>query len=311
MNKDNSEFILPFPQVVRIEPAASCNFKCIHCPTGLDLSPTGIMDMETFNKIALNLEKIITKQGHKLSVIVLYHGGEPLLNKNFFEMVSRSKKLAKLVKTVTNGSRLKDETIEKVAHSDLDQIEISLDGISAQENNRIRLNPVGATFETVAQQIISLIKKLRVKGRGVPKVFISNTQIPETLEQVEKDPKPPQYMLTAFNEVSEDINYKCTWALTWPGMPIKGLKKPIRNHCDHIVNTITIRSNGDVVACCYDLMSKLPIGNIATQDIEEIWNNKRYQGLRRTINEFKPPELCRNCDVLYKFIPILKSDILP
>ncbi len=305
----SGEHSLPLPQVIRIEPAASCNFKCIHCPTGLGMSPTGVMTIETFNQLASNLEKIVAQQKHLFKVIVLYHGGEPLLNKNFFEMVQRSKTLAKFVKTVTNGSRLNNETIEQIIDSELDQIEISLDGISAQENNKIRLNPVGSTFESVSQQVIELIKRRREKGKLLPKVLISNTQVPETVEQVENSPQPPQYMLDAFQEVTDDITYNCNWALVWPGMPIRIQDKPERNHCDHVVSTMTIRSNGDVVPCCYDLVTKMPMGNATRQSIEEIWNNKRYQGLRKAIGAFKPPALCKNCDVLYKFTPMVKSDI--
>ena len=37
-------------------------------------------------------------------------------------------------------------------------------------------------------------------------------------------------------------------------------------------NTITIRSNGDVVPCCYDLTSKLVMGNIRENSLAQIWN---------------------------------------
>jgi len=308
---EKSNYILPFPQVVRIEPAASCNFKCIHCPTGLDMSPTGIMTMETFERIARNLEAVIAKQGKPLRVIVLYHGGEPLLNKHFLEMIRRSKKLAKLVKTVTNGSRLSDEVIEEIIDSGLDYIEISLDGISAEENDRIRLNPAGATFESVSGQVISLIKRRKEKNSQTPAVSISNTQIPETEEQVSEAPHPPQHMLDRFNEVSADITYNPNWALVWPGMPIKAENRPDNNFCDHVENTISIRSNGDMVVCCYDLVSKMPMGNVLETSIEDIWNSKRYQDVRKAIDEFNPPELCKGCPVLYKFKPMVKSDIFP
>jgi len=55
------------------------------------------------------------------------------------------------------------------------------------------------------------------------------------------------------------------------------------NYCDHVNNLMTIRSNGDVVACCYDLTSKLVMGNIMKEDPFEIWNNDDYQLLRESI----------------------------
>ena len=119
------------------------------------------MSPETFTKVVSSLEKVITKQGHLFKVIVLYHGGEPLLNKNFFEMVRISKKLAGFVKTVTNGSKLNNEVIQKIIDSGLDHIEVSLDGISAGENDKIRINHVGATFDSISKQVIALIKMRR------------------------------------------------------------------------------------------------------------------------------------------------------
>lgn len=324
MTEDN-KYILPFPPVVRIEPAASCNFKCIHCPTGLDMSPTGVMSIETFEKVAANLEEIIAERKERLNatgqrdypesplfrVIVLYHGGEPLLNKNFIEMVRRSKQLAKFVKTVTNGSRLDDETIEKLINSGLDRIEISLDGVSVEENNLIRANPLNMTYDVISERIKRLIRWRNERGLSLPKVSISNTQIPETVDDVTEDPQPPLHMLQTFREVSSDITYNPNWAFVWPGMPLKIHGKPDFNHCDHVINTISIRSNGDVVPCCYDLVSKMPMGNINEKGLEEIWNSKRYQNMRRVIDKFSPPELCRGCPVLYKFKPMVKSDIFP
>ncbi len=279
--------------------------------------------METFEKIATNLEGIIAERKRRLDttgqrdypesplfrVIVLYHGGEPLLNKNFIEMIRRSKQLAKFVKTVTNGSRLDDEKIEELINSGLDHIEISLDGISAEENNFIRANPLNMTYDVISKRIKRLIKRRNEHGLSLPQVFISNTQIPETADEVIEDPQPPPHMLETFKEVSSDITYNQNWAFVWPGMPIKIHGKSDFNHCDHVINTITIRSNGDIVVCCYDLVSKLPMGNINENTLQEIWNSNRYQGVRKSIDRYSPPELCKGCPVLYKFKPMVKSDI--
>jgi len=44
--------IVPFPKVIRIEPSATCNLSCIHCPTGSYSNPVkGIMSKELFLKI--------------------------------------------------------------------------------------------------------------------------------------------------------------------------------------------------------------------------------------------------------------------
>ena len=95
----------PFPKVLRIEPASKCNLGCVHCPTGTIEMTRGVMSLEIFEKIILEIKKNV----QHIKVIVLYHGGEPFLNKNFFYMLNEIKKINKdiFVKTVSNSYSFK------------------------------------------------------------------------------------------------------------------------------------------------------------------------------------------------------------
>ena len=57
------------------------------------------MDDSVFRRVLRELE--IHKE--KIKVIVLYHGGEPLLNKNFFSMIDEIRNISRdfMIKTVT------------------------------------------------------------------------------------------------------------------------------------------------------------------------------------------------------------------
>ena len=80
---------------------------------------------------------------------------------------------------------------------------------------------------------------------------------------------------------------------------IKVFKEDLEsNYCDHVYNLMTIRSNGDIVACCYDLTSKLIMGNIFKDDPLETWKNFRYESLRKSIHEKKYKSICSNCVVV-------------
>ena len=70
--------IKDFPDVVRIEASGACNFRCIHCPTGIQPNGRKQLSKESFYFI---LEQFI-KKNFIPRVVVLYHGGEPLLNKD-------------------------------------------------------------------------------------------------------------------------------------------------------------------------------------------------------------------------------------
>src|SRR5579864_1604907 len=163
-------FVVPrLPKVVRIEPAAACNLHCIHCPTGVNKpepGERGVMSSETFAR-ALDLLRADLPD-----IVVLYHGGEPLLNKKFPDMVRQVKELGvRFVKTVSNGMLLTEPVMRGVISAGLDAIEFSLDGSSPEENNRIR---VGCDFHTVVANVKRLIDVRDEMGRATPQVFVSN-----------------------------------------------------------------------------------------------------------------------------------------
>jgi len=247
------------------------------------------MSEQTFSQIYDQIKKF------RFKIIVLYHGGEPFLNKNFFKMVKKLKPLTKKIKTVTNGSLLTDSLIYQILESELDIIEVSLDGLSPQENNFIR---VGSDYEQITSQIKKLTKIRNQKNLKKPEIFISNAQIPKNIEQTNEIKIPP-HLIETFAEIKDDIKYKECYTIMWPGMSKVGHTKPDYNYCDHIMNTITIRWNGDVVPCCFDLVNMMVMGNVLKENIEEIWNNSKFVKLRNDINQFNPPDLCRNCNVLH------------
>lgn len=299
---DDTGYAPPFPKVLRLEPASACNFKCVHCPTGLDMNPNvGIMGMDVFDRIFERIKK------YRFRVIAMYHGGEPFLNKNFFEIAKKLRLLADRIELNSNASTLSDKLIGQILTADIiDRISFSIDGNSPEENDRIR---VGANFQRIALNIKKLITARNGLGLKRPRIYIANTQIPETLAHV-GNIAVPQFLLDTFKEVESDISYKCTYSLIWAGMSIKpGSTQPDNNHCDHIVNTFTIRANGDVVPCCYDLTTEMLMGNVLEQSPKEIWQNKKYVGLRKSIASFNPPKLCQGCEVLYPKAFMTSKDI--
>ena len=288
---DLETFQRPLPSVLRIEPASSCNFKCIHCPTGLDMNPdTGIMSEKTFSGI---LERIKHLQ---FRVIVLYHGGEPLLNPRFADMIRRVRPYAQGIKTVTNGSLLTQRRIEEIINAGIDLIEISIDGESPEENDQIRKN---AKCEKIINAVKTIVDTKRRLGLDKPKVNIGNVRIPKPDTDTNQPPDIPEFLKKAFIGYEQDIMFRMYYALVWANMLDSKNKVPENNYCDNVVNTITVRYNGDIVPCCYDLTSSMVMGNLLKEPLENIWNNGRYLKLRASIASFQPPVPCQNCLILY------------
>ena len=284
-----------FPHVLRIEPSAKCNFMCSHCPTGTIEMTRNLMNDSTFNNITKNLLRV----KDSIKVVVMYHGGEPFLNKNFFDYLKQIKKIKKsfFVKTVSNGSALTNKLIDKILNSNLDSIEFSLDGISSTEIEYVRIK---SNTSKIIKNIKLLLEKKEVKKSKL-NILISSTQfLRKKVHDNEEVPllSPPDWLKKIF---LDKVEYKTFYALKWPHMDVLNnydLMYSIgeeKDDCDNVNSTITVRSDGSVVACCFDLTSKIVLGNINDNTLIEIWNNDKYTNLRNSIKQKKFISICKNC----------------
>ncbi len=252
--------------------------------------------------VFFRVKEEISENIDHIKVVVLYHGGEPLLNARFYEMISVVRNILPLatIKTVTNGVALNKENIRKIIESEIDIIEISLDGQSSDENQLIRRNSVTINVINNVKDLISTRNCYKSKK---PSVFISTTQFLRSTNTVFPIDvaKTPNWLIENFGD---QVLYKATYALRWPHMGTGEYDLLLdhtavpSNYCDHTEKTITIRYDGDVVPCCYDLTSKLVMGNIMQKSLKNIWNGSRYAYLRKSIESGKHVSICRTCSVV-------------
>lgn len=259
----------------------------------------GIMSMAIFNRILDS----VRPHRNEIKVLVLYHGGEPLLNKRFFEMVRKLREECPSVhvKTVSNGMILTEKITEALIRCGIDAIEFSLDGTSDEESKRIR---VKSEPGIVINNIKRLIAKKRSLGFKKPDITISTTQFIDQDSTFPLADSPlPLWLQKAF---PEDVTFKSTYAMRWPHMSLEGGEYELRedphgtdgNECDHVLNTMTVRSDGTVVPCCYDLTTRMPMGNVIETTLAKIWNGEEYQSLRRSITGRDYKSICNSCGVV-------------
>lgn len=291
---------IPFPRVLRIEPASQCNLSCAHCPTGTIEMARDVMSDQLFELI-INEVKI-----HKdeIKVIVLYHGGEPLLNKNFANMVRTLKQINPLffIKTVSNGMALTASRSQELLDCGLDSIEFSLDGSSAEESQYIRRK---SDTQKIITNIKQLIKLKCEQNKSFPEIYIATTQFysDAKISGSEKLSEPLWLKKTFLND---DVDFKVALAMKWPHMGDSGLFDFIQiedtnnncKKCTHVIDTMTIRSDGTVVACCFDLTNELVMGSIKENSLNQIWNNSAYKTLRSSLNNREFISICSHCLVV-------------
>lgn len=297
-----------FPDVLRIELAGKCNFKCIHCPTGIKPNNRMNLDSDKFNSI---INQCVAN-GFIPRVAVLYHGGEPLMNKNLAQYIRILKKMG-VSKTVitTNASLLNEYRSEELIMAGLDEMKISFDGESADENNIIRKN--GDFYRDAAN--VKILLKLRKKlGHNNPKVIISNIRICDKNTLSMFKPKNgkhqcafqniPIYITRYFRNECDEIELRSFPAMVWPGYDqcekFEELNFPIKRpkYCGMLFETFTILSNGNVVLCCYDLKGELILGNVFETNMFDIWISRKYTDLRADFRKQIYNSLCSKCDIV-------------
>jgi radical SAM protein with 4Fe4S-binding SPASM domain len=291
------------PDVWRVEPVGHCNFGCIHCPTGIDPNKRRLLKPAAFQRI---VDQMLAEPKVP-RVVVLYHGGEPLLNKHVPAYVRQLKQLG-VQKTVftTNASLMTEAVARQLILAGLDEIKVSFDGDSPEENNAIRVN---GNFLENAGNVRRLLELRRELGVPNPRVIVSNVRIcnQETLQSLRGMylPAPPDYLTDFFRDHLDDMRFQSLPAMVWPGyqkmqMKTRELALPPSgvDYCGALFETMTILSTGDVVACCYDLPGEVVFGNVFERPLREIWYSDRYQAFRDRFRARDYPDLCKRCLVV-------------
>jgi len=114
-----------YPNQCYLELTRKCNLRCIHCFA--NASPN-----EITNEMSIEQVKEIYKQISELGVIyVNISGGEPLLNKDFFQIIEFAAKQPYNTCILTNGTLWDRNSIKRLSEVDPERvilIQVSLDG---------------------------------------------------------------------------------------------------------------------------------------------------------------------------------------
>ena len=109
----------------------ACNLACIHC-----LSSSGRRDPR---ELSTAEAKAFIDELHQLQVFyVNIGGGEPTIRRDFFEIVEYAIARNVGVKFSTNGSRIDAEMAARLAAMDYLDVQISIDGATAEVNDAVR-----------------------------------------------------------------------------------------------------------------------------------------------------------------------------
>jgi mycofactocin biosynthetic radical S-adenosylmethionine protein MftC len=143
---DEFERGLQAPICLTWELTYACNLACIHC-----LSSSGRRDPRELT--TEECKRIIDELERMQVFYVNIGGGEPTVRRDFWELVDYAVAHHVGVKFSTNGSRITAEHAVKLAATDYVDVQVSLDGATAEVNDSIRGRGSYATAITAMDRL--------------------------------------------------------------------------------------------------------------------------------------------------------------
>ncbi len=288
------------PPVLTIEPTNLCNLKCPLCTTGSGEMERvgGRMTMETF-------EQIMDNFGQDIFFLLVYHQGEPYINKHFLDFVRMAKKQKIYVTTSTNGHYFTDKSIQDTIDSGLDSMIVSIDGINQDSYVRYRVGGTLAKVITgtkklmeererrrsrtpnVALQFLVMkhneheIPEMRrlAKEIGVDRLLIKNIEVRSVAEAHEWLPADDAFRRYHFDGESFTV------------------KNSEKESCTRPWLSTLVNWDGSIVPCCFDKNGHYRMGTINNSRIDEIWKGDDFQDFRKKLLKNRLDiDICRNCN---------------
>jgi len=282
--------VLPYPVQLDFELNGSCNLRCLMCPRSAESAVNKGREtwfpFETFKKI------IDDGVGKGLRALNLSYINEPLIRDDLpmFVKYAREKGVCDVYFS-TNGLLLTEKNTRELIEAGLCRIQVSIDAVTPQTYGQIR---IGGNFEKVVENVHMLLRIREEMSSVIPLVRVNFVRTEVNRDELE--------MFAAYWKdkadmigIQEMVKVR-DGKLNGPGD--KGDDKKRQDFkCSEPFKKLTITNNGLVLPCCALLAEDMPIGDIHTVDIEELWNNHEMQAMRKLHREgryFDHP-ICKRC----------------
>jgi pyrroloquinoline quinone biosynthesis protein E len=311
------------PARADIEPTTFCNFRCPHCPTTETHpgAPTRThLSLHDFTRILDQLPAV-----YRLKLVGL---GEPLLNPEFFAMVSAARRRHLRVLTTTNGSLLDADRRRALLACGIDHVNISID--AAHPETHARLRP-GSDLEQIGADLAALMRERGRRKSPQIRVWhvIQREAVPELPDLVRLchtwgvdglycsakltnfGSASLEHVVTERRALADDLQrvlpearrraeaaglpFRCPEAPPPPSTPEHA--RP----CRWLWSRIFISARGEVRPCPYAAGPEgLSFGRLFAEDgsaipFAESWNGAAAQRLREQVRTHHNPSFCRAC----------------
>ncbi|WP_432467504.1 radical SAM/SPASM domain-containing protein [Agarivorans sp. Z349TD_8] len=274
-----------FPVDVIVEVTNYCNLRCIMCPYPGLKRPKGNMDFSIFKKIVDEIAAVSPNTRIWLAIM-----GEPLLLGNkLIEMIKYAKSNNIQVNLNTNAVYLDKELGEKLLNASVDYIIVSIDGVSEDSYNKIR---VRGDFNKVVDNVTTVLEHKRkhpeIKTKIVSQFIVMDENEPEVEEF-------KNYWLSKGAIVK--IRPKLGWGDAVKACNLEQVRSEVeRFPCAWLTRTVSIHWDGTISQCDADYEGLYSPGSLLNNSIKEIWDSQiaiRRQNHWNNNFDFEP---CKSCN---------------
>ncbi len=265
-----------------VETTAKCNLYCPMCPRETHPQPKEDMADEIF-------DRLVAGTGPSAEHMMLIGLGEPLLDPKIFDRIEHCARHGISTLLSTNGMLLDERMAARLLDTPLEHVTLSFDGATKESFEFFRK---GARFERVRDNFVRfcrmkaerpsrlqiVVQMIRMeRNAGEAEAFMSFWRAVPGVDQVRIKEDETNLMRPDAGHDAVDWRYPCHYL--WRG-------------------PMYVKHNGDVYPCCQSYMlDGAPVGNIARDSVEAIWNSETMQQMRRlhTTGRAGEIDICARC----------------
>lgn len=274
---------LDFPSKIQIQTINLCNYACPMCPYP-DLSEGRVrstLDVDLFYKIVAEVRA--AKRRVKLCLMLQ---NDPLLDRRFVEFLDyahAADDAISSISTVTNGSALTDELLDRLVSYERFHLTISVNATDRERYLKIhgrdlwdRVHGLLTTWEGSREKVrLSFVLDSASLDEG------RNFQSYWQGEGYQTRLVPLNSRINAVSDegalhfIDEDYGY-----------------------CHYPVDTLNVLADGGVILCCNDWEHKQRFGSVKESSISEVWNARKMKSFREAALEgrLRKFPMCKGCD---------------
>ena len=267
-----------FPLYLNIELHQICNLKCPMCAIGEPKANQKYvtddkMSWETYEKIILEAEKYgcpsVCPQGTN----------EPLLTPDLEKYIKFASEHGFIdIMINSNATLLNEERAKKLLESGLTRIRFSLDAITKNTYDKIR---IGGDYEKAIKNIHKFLEIKKEGGYKLPIVGVNFCRMKINEHEVNDfiDYWKDKVDLVAIqNFVPPELQSDYTSFIPSASEFHESLLKDFR--CGQPWQRLYIKNNGEVCPCCTFFNEELSLGNISKHSLKQLWDLPDMKNLR-------------------------------